>query len=82
MEREKERLRVLEAAGLLFRGNVVEGTGRSPQRRATVRRRIAPSRPPPYLPVLGVLVLEDHSETVESEEQEERMEDAYDVRIS
>lgn len=78
-EREAERLRVLEAAGLLVRD------GTPSKRRST--RRAAPARPPrrerPTLPTTAESEDEEPSPEeeppIEPEEQEERMEDAFDV---
>lgn len=84
-EREIERLRVLEAAGLLVRDETPNAAKRRPTRRA------APARPPRQalrrLPstaessedARGGQVLEEPP--VEPEEQEERMEDAFDVSL-
>lgn len=84
--REAERLRVLEAAGLIVLGS---SAGRSPagvKRRAT--RRVAPARPPRQaLPALPTMVgsppapLEDEEAQVKEDQHEERMEDAYDVNF-
>ncbi|GJN92753.1 hypothetical protein Rhopal_005791-T1 [Rhodotorula paludigena] len=81
--RESERLRVLEAAGLLVKPAEANG---SPKRR---RRRPPPARPqrrPGSTTTVGIdeqkqLAEEEAREDAEAEpeEQEERMEDAYDL---
>lgn len=79
-ERELERLRVLEAAGLLVRDD-------TPVKRRP--RRAAPARPerltkPDVFPTTELEMDEETQadEPEEQEQQEERMEDAFDVSDS
>ncbi|KAM0752107.1 hypothetical protein T439DRAFT_379225 [Meredithblackwellia eburnea MCA 4105] len=82
-EREAERLRVLEAAGVLVRGPAADGTdGSSGTPRA--RRRPAPRRPskPPGHSTASSsaeATQEEAHEEESPEHHEERMEDAYDL---
>ncbi|KAK4047374.1 hypothetical protein OIV83_005421 [Microbotryomycetes sp. JL201] len=89
-ERESERLKVLEAAGLLVRDE------QSDSNASHRKRRKAPRRPPPPRPqrksiVHGGIGTPDTNDSIEAdeleaveeslapEEREERMEDAYDL---
>lgn len=84
--REVERLRVLEAAGLVVLGSSGVRSPAGVKRRAT--RRVAPARPPRQaLPALPTAIgsfpsLEEDEVHVEEDQLEERMEDAYDVKFS
>ena len=76
-EREAERMRVLEAAGITFS----KPDANSPKRPTRMPRRKAPLRPDRPSTAAAVPTLAEPVEPEESaEDHEERMEDAYDVR--